>query len=162
MLNRRVILAVPGADSPYHQVVARKVDVIAALLEESRELEEGARGIQGERELLVSEGEIEAFVERYHAWFGRAVTVVSEEFRDRLRAEFNGSWHSQKIKHFLEAPGEVSVLGGVSQTTPRRRSRTGAIPTTRHSTGRCSLSGRSSLRRSRQRSALDTGRTSSW
>lgn len=91
--------------------MARKVDILAALLDDSSELEETGRAIQGSRELLASEEEIEAFVERYHEWFGRAVNVVPEEFRDRLRAEFNGSWHAQKIKKFLEAPGEVSIFG---------------------------------------------------
>jgi hypothetical protein len=92
--------------------VARKVDTITALLADSRELEELGRSIQGERELLASEEEIDAFVERYQDWFARAVNVVPEEFRDRLRAELNGSWHSQRIKSFLEAPSEVSIFGG--------------------------------------------------
>lgn len=91
--------------------MARKIDIIAELLAESRELEEIGRGIQGERDLLIPESEVEAFVERYHAWFGRAVNVVPEEFRERLRSEFNGSWHSSKIKKFLEAPAEVSFFG---------------------------------------------------
>ena len=57
--------------------------------------------MQGKQELLVSEADVEALVEQYHSWFGRALTVVPEEFRDRLRAEFSGSWHSRKIKSFL-------------------------------------------------------------
>lgn len=91
--------------------------MIVALLQESRELEEIGRGIQGERQLLVPEEEVEAFVERYQTWFGRVVNVVPEEFRDRLRAEFNGSWHSHKIKKFLEAPGEVSLFGQAAAQT---------------------------------------------
>lgn len=91
--------------------MARKVDIIAELLDYSRELEEVGRGIQGERELLASEDDIDAFVADYQTWFARAVNVVPEEFRDRLRSEFDGSWHSNKIKKFLEAPGETSILG---------------------------------------------------
>jgi hypothetical protein len=91
--------------------VPRKVEVIAALISESRELEELGRRVQGDRELLAIEHEIDEIVERCHGWFGRSLAVVPEEFRDRLRAEFNGSWHSNKIKHFLAAPGEVSLLG---------------------------------------------------
>jgi REase_DpnII-MboI len=94
--------------------VPRKIETIAGLISASRELEELGRHIQGERELVASEDEINHLVERCQTWFGRALAVVPEEFRDRLRAEFNGSWHSSKIKHFLEAPGEVSVLGGDS------------------------------------------------
>lgn len=96
----------------------RKVDIIAGLLAESRELETLGQRIQGDRELVASEAEIEALVERYHAWFGQALTVVPEEFRDRLRVELNGSWHSNKIKHFLQAPGEKSLLGDTDEGTP--------------------------------------------
>jgi hypothetical protein len=99
--------------------MARKVDIIGELLSESRALEELGRGVQGERELLVSDDEIETLVQRYHAWFAQALAVVPEEFRDRLREELNGSWHSNKIKHFLQAPGEVSLLGqGAEDGTP--------------------------------------------
>jgi len=89
----------------------RKVELIAELVDESRELEDLGRQIQGDRELLASESEIETLVQRYHSWFGRAVNIVPDEFRDRLRSEFNGSWHARKVKHFLEAPGEVSIFG---------------------------------------------------
>jgi hypothetical protein len=92
--------------------MARKVDTIAALVAESRELEELGQRIQGERVLLASDDEVEALVQHYQAWFARAVAVVPEEFRDRLRDELNGSWHSNKIKHFLQSPGEVSIFGG--------------------------------------------------
>jgi REase_DpnII-MboI len=97
--------------------MARKVDIIAALLQDSRELEEMGRGIQGEHALLATEEEIETFVQRYHGWFGRAVNVVPEEFRGRLRAEFDGSWHSNKIKKFLEAPGDVSIFGSAAEAS---------------------------------------------
>lgn len=79
---------------------------------ESRELEALGQRIQGERELLASEEEIEALVERYHDWFGRAVAVVPTEFAERLRSEYNGSVWSSKIKDFLRAPGEASIFGG--------------------------------------------------
>ena len=99
--------------------VGRKVDIIAELVAESHELAELGRRIQGERELLASDTEIETLVQRYQAWFSRAVAVVPEEFRDRLREELNGSWHSNKIKHFLQAPGEVSLIGqGADDGTP--------------------------------------------
>jgi REase_DpnII-MboI len=92
--------------------VPRKVEIIAGLIAESRDLEELGRRVQGERELIASDKEIDELVERCQAWFGRALAVVPEEFRDRLRAEYNGSWHSSKIKQFLQAPGEVSLFGG--------------------------------------------------
>jgi hypothetical protein len=40
---------------PTMALMARKVDIIAALLDDSRELEDIGRGIQGERELLASD-----------------------------------------------------------------------------------------------------------
>jgi hypothetical protein len=91
--------------------VPRKIEIIAELIYESRKLEDLGRGVQGARELTAAEDEINVLVERCREWFARALAVVPEEFRDRLRAEFNGSWHSNKIKHFLEAPGEVSLFG---------------------------------------------------
>jgi REase_DpnII-MboI len=92
--------------------MARKVDMIAGLVAESRELEELGQGIQGERDLLASEEQIATLVERYHNWFGRALAVIPQEFGDRFRGEYNGSWHSPKIKAFFESPGGVSPLGG--------------------------------------------------
>lgn len=91
--------------------MARKVDIIGALLSESHELADLGRQVQGDRELLASEEQIDELIERYHAWYAQALNVVPEEFRDRLRAEFDGSWHTNKIKHFLQSPGETSVLG---------------------------------------------------
>ena len=52
----------------------RKVEIIAALTSESRELEELGRGVQGERELIATDDEIDDLVERCQAWFGRALT----------------------------------------------------------------------------------------
>lgn len=95
--------------------MARKVDIIAGLVAESRQLEELGQRMQGERELLASEDEIEALVERYHDWLGRALAVVPTEFGDRLRGEYNGGVFSSKIKEFLRAPGEVSLLGGEAE-----------------------------------------------
>lgn len=90
--------------------MARKVDIITALLADSRELEESGRSIQGERELLVTEEDIDAFVERYHGWFGRAVAVLPAELAERFRGEYNGGVFSPKIKNFLRAPGEVNII----------------------------------------------------
>jgi hypothetical protein len=89
----------------------RKVDTLADLVAESHELAEAGRRIQGDRELLATEEQIDELIRRYHAWFAQALTVTPEEFRDRLRAEFDGSWHTNKIKNFLQSPGEVSIFG---------------------------------------------------
>jgi hypothetical protein len=98
--------------------------------------------VQGERELVASEDEISALVERYHAWLGRALNVLPPEYEERFRAEYNGSWHSHKIKHFFEAPGEVSLLGrGTDDDTPSPFP-TGSTRTTRRSEDLCLRSGR--------------------
>jgi hypothetical protein len=94
--------------------MARKVATIAALVAESRELEQLGERIQGERQLIASEEEIDTLVERYHGWFGRAIAVLPTEFAERLRNEYNGGVFSSKIKDFLRAPGEVSIFGGDS------------------------------------------------
>ena len=60
--------------------------------------------------LLATDDEIDAFVQRYHDWFARALAVVPDEFRERLRGEFNGGVFSQKIKDFLQAPGEENIF----------------------------------------------------
>jgi hypothetical protein len=77
---------------------------------ESRDLEARGQAIQGERELTASDAEIDVLVTRYQDWLARAIAAVPTELQDRLRQEYEGSWHSRKIKHFFEAPGEVSVL----------------------------------------------------
>lgn len=98
--------------------MARKVEVITALLADSRELEETGRGIQGERKVLVATEEIEAFVERYHDWFGRAVAVLPPEFVERFRGEYDGSFFSSKIKEFLRAPDEVNFIRRTADDGP--------------------------------------------
>jgi hypothetical protein len=96
---------------PYDVLMVRKVDILAGLVAESRELEELGQRVQGDRALQASEDEIDALVHRYHDWFARAVAVLPTEFGERLRSEYDGSFFSSKIKDFLRAPGEVSVLG---------------------------------------------------
>jgi len=58
--------------------MARKVDLIAALVTESHELADLGRQIQGDRELLASEEEIDEQVERYHAWYAQTLNVVPD------------------------------------------------------------------------------------
>jgi hypothetical protein len=91
-------------------VVGRQADTIAELIAETRELDALGQRIQGSCELLVEEDEIDALVSRYQDWLARALAAVPEEFAERLREEHKGAWHSAKIKQFLEAPGEVSLI----------------------------------------------------
>jgi hypothetical protein len=79
------------------------------LLEASRELERRARAVQGDFELQSSDKEIDDLVSDYHAWLARGVQLLPEEFRERFRFEYEGSFLQSRIKHFLEAPGQPNA-----------------------------------------------------
>ena len=143
--------------------MARKVDIIAGIVAESRELEDLGHRIQGERELRASEDEVEMLVERYHDWLGRALAVVPTEFGERLRGEYNGGVFSSKIKDFLRAPGEVKTSSATRvQTALLHPSPTGSTRTTPLFTDRFLLSGRSWSRRNSRYRAQATMKTLSW
>ncbi|HVD02999.1 MAG TPA: hypothetical protein VNF75_02515 [Candidatus Dormibacteraeota bacterium] len=90
--------------------MARKIDTITSLIEQSRDLETLAQAVQGDKVIVAAAGQIEDLVNLYQEWLATALTVVPEEPRLRLRQEYEGNWHSNKIKAFLEAPGAVSVV----------------------------------------------------
>ena len=90
--------------------VARRTDALAELIEQSEELEGGAQGVQGERTVAASAEQIQNLRTRYQEWLAAALNAVPDEFNQRLRLEYEGSWFSKKIKAFLEAPDAVSVL----------------------------------------------------
>jgi REase_DpnII-MboI len=79
------------------------------LLDESRELERRARAVQGDFELQSSEEEIDRLVSDYHEWLARGVQLLPEEFREPFRFEYEGNFFQNRIKRFLEAPGEPSA-----------------------------------------------------
>jgi len=83
---------------------------IAQLLTESRSLETRASSIQGERALNLTSSEIDTLVDEYVDWFARALATLPTDFKQSFRQEYEGSWHSSKIKAFLAAPGEVSFV----------------------------------------------------
>ena len=76
----------------------RKVNVIAQLVAESPDLAEAGRSVQGDRELLTTEEQIDELVERYHAWFAHPLNVVHGESRDRFRAEFKQYLAHEEIR----------------------------------------------------------------
>lgn len=81
------------------------------LLKRSEGLEERAKRVQGERELAVSEEEINALVADYGQWLAEGIAALPDEtLVERFRHEFQGSWHSQKIKHFFDSPGAPQPL----------------------------------------------------
>lgn len=90
--------------------MSQTVDRLQQLIADSRELEQAMQRIQGERSLLLGDDEIAKLAEDYHAWFGRGLAALPEDYKDRFRAAYQGNWHSFKIKHFLEQPGATNPL----------------------------------------------------
>jgi hypothetical protein len=80
------------------------------LTERSRDLDARARNVQGQRALQSADDEIERLVDDYQAWYARALELLPEEFHERFRSEYEGSFWTSKIKHFFEAPGQPSAV----------------------------------------------------
>lgn len=91
---------------------------ISSLIRESQELERRASRIQGDRSLLATDDEISELVVEYHGWYARALDILPGEYIERFRAEFDGSIWANKIKSFLDAPGDVSPLFNASEPSP--------------------------------------------
>lgn len=96
--------------SPYDARMARKTDTVAELIAQSEELEAVAQGVQGDRSVLASAEQIQHLRTQYQEWLAAALNVVPEELARRLRLEYEGTWISKRIRAFLEAPDEVSML----------------------------------------------------
>lgn len=92
-------------------------DDLDRLIGETQGLDERARGVQGERELLTSQQEIDALISEYHDWYARALTVLPEEFHEKFIDLYAGGLVIKRIKAFLQAPGAVSVLFNAEQPT---------------------------------------------
>jgi hypothetical protein len=81
-----------------------------ALLQTGRDLESSARQIQGPDELLASESELASLADSYQAWFAQALEVLPSQFHEAFRFEYSGDLFRQRIKHFLQSPGERNPL----------------------------------------------------
>ncbi len=73
-------------------------------------MERLASQIQGERQLVADDAQIDDLVSRYHEWFARCLDTLPEGYEERFQGEFEGGIFSAKIKAFLQAPGDVSPL----------------------------------------------------
>jgi hypothetical protein len=80
------------------------------LIGQGRELDRRARGIQGARELLATDDEIDRLAMDYNGWFARSIEALPAELEERFRSEYQGSWISHKIKHFFEEAGQPNAL----------------------------------------------------
>lgn len=93
-------------------------DDLARLIRETENLDERARSVQGERELLVSPQQINALIGDYHDWYARALAALPEEFHEKFADLYTGGFVIKRIKSFLEAPGGVSVLFNPEEPGP--------------------------------------------
>lgn len=85
------------------------------LLAESESLEVLAAKVQQGQQTGVSDAELRELRERYRRWYAQALAALPEDLKDRFRQEYEGKWHSQKIRAFLENPSEPNPLGGSAQ-----------------------------------------------
>lgn len=92
--------------------------VIQRLLDESRDLEQSAAGIQADRELNCDDETIDAVIAAYHAWYARAIDALPGEFEERFRDAFEGGSFTSKIKAFLRGPGDVSPVFDPDEPNP--------------------------------------------
>lgn len=87
-----------------------RVEEIEELIVESRELDRRAAGIQGERELLVEQAEIDQLSDDYNRWYARAMAVLPEEQHAEFKDLYDGGIMVKRIKTFLATPGEVNKM----------------------------------------------------
>lgn len=87
-----------------------RIKEIEQLIAGSRELDERAAAVQGERELLVDREEIDQLADDYNRWYARAIAVLPEEHHAEFKDLYEGGMVVKRIKSFLAAPGEVSVM----------------------------------------------------
>lgn len=85
------------------------------LIERTRDLDQRARAIQGEQELLVGDEDIERLISDYDEWYARALIVLPAEFHEKFVDLYEGGMVIKRIKHFLQTPGSVSTLWAPDQ-----------------------------------------------
>jgi len=83
-----------------------------ALISKSSTLEETASRIQVGEKVGSPTEQIDKLIEDYDEWYTDCLTVLPDEFQEKFIFEYEGNWHSFKIKKFLEAPTEVNKLYG--------------------------------------------------
>ena len=80
------------------------------LLAESQRLEDVARKIQSGEKAGLSEEEIENLSHEYLLWYGKCLSVLPDDLKDKFRAAYEGTFWNAKIKRFFEAATERSLL----------------------------------------------------
>ena len=80
------------------------------LITESQSLDERASKIQDGERVGLSKEEINKFTDDYYSWFAKCLSPLPEDLKNRFREAYEGSFWNAKIKKFLEAPTEPSLL----------------------------------------------------
>ncbi|WP_344947006.1 hypothetical protein [Actinomadura miaoliensis] len=80
------------------------------MINKSQELEVMASKIQIAPNQISPRSEIDTLISAYHEWYALALDLLPEEYQKRFREEFEGGIFTPKIRNFLQAPGDVSVL----------------------------------------------------
>jgi hypothetical protein len=86
------------------------IEKIEELIVASRDLDERAAAVQGERELLVEREVIDQLADDYHRWYAQAIAVLPEERHAEFKDLYEGGMVVKRIKTFLATPGEVNSL----------------------------------------------------
>jgi hypothetical protein len=80
------------------------------LIAESQSLDESASKIQDGQRVGLPKEEIEKLARDYHSWFAKCLSLLPEDLKSKFREEYEGSFWNAKIKKFLEAATEPSLL----------------------------------------------------
>jgi hypothetical protein len=80
------------------------------LITKVSELEEIASRIQIGTQIGLPTEQIDKLIEDYEDWYTDCLAILSEDLKENFRFEYEGNWHSFKIKRFLAAPTEVNPL----------------------------------------------------
>jgi hypothetical protein len=87
-----------------------RIELCEELIVASRDLDQRAAGIQGDREILVGQEVIDELADDYNRWYARALAVLPEDQHAEFKDLYEGGIVFKRIKTFLAAPGEVNVM----------------------------------------------------
>lgn len=85
-------------------------DPIEQLISRSVELEGRAARLQAEKEVGLDAAAIRELTEDYHRWYADSLNHLPADLAERFRAEYEGKWHTSRIKQFLESGDKRSEL----------------------------------------------------
>ncbi|UUY01790.1 hypothetical protein LRS13_13760 [Svornostia abyssi] len=78
------------------------------LIAASADLDRRARRVQGDKDVLVDDDDLDRLVADYHEWYANALAALPVELHDQFRDLFEGGLVIKRIRAFLENPGMVN------------------------------------------------------